>query len=88
MFGEADFLEACAELDTPIVTGWELFAETNDIKIYRLRNEVNETKDCLEIDRCHITDCPKMFIFTNKLDLRCRAPFVIMCVVLFSWICL
>ena len=40
MFEEDEFTKGCQELDVPDVDGWELFCDTNGVKIYRLYNEV------------------------------------------------
>lgn len=40
MFQESEFLRACDELDNPDVEGWELFTDSNGVKIYRLYNKV------------------------------------------------
>lgn len=40
MFQESEFLKACDELDNLDVEGWELFTDSNGVKIYRLYNEV------------------------------------------------
>lgn len=39
MFQESEFLRACDELDNPDVEGWELFTDSNGVKIYRLYNK-------------------------------------------------
>jgi hypothetical protein len=41
MFSETEFVEACAELDTPDVAEWEFFTESHGVKIYRQYNEVS-----------------------------------------------
>jgi len=46
MFREQDFVDACSELETPIVDGWEFFTESHDVKIYRLYNEVSIMVRC------------------------------------------
>lgn len=40
MFEQVEFTKACEELDSPDVVGWELFTESNNVKIYRLYNDV------------------------------------------------
>lgn len=41
MFEEVEFTKACKELDNPDVDGWELFSECNNVKVYRLYNDVS-----------------------------------------------
>ena len=40
-FNDQEFIDACSELDTPDVEGWEFFTESHGIKIYRSYNEVS-----------------------------------------------
>ena len=50
MFQEDEFTKGCQELDEPDVSGWELFCDTNGVKIYRLYNEVGSTSVCLQME--------------------------------------
>jgi len=40
MFSESDVLEACAELDSAEVSGWNFFVESHGVKVYQQYNEV------------------------------------------------
>jgi len=40
MFQYQEFVDACSELETPNVDGWEFFTESHDVRMYRLYNNV------------------------------------------------
>jgi len=40
MFQYQEFVDACSELETPNVVGWEFFTESHDVRMYRLYNNV------------------------------------------------
>jgi len=47
MFQEQEFIDACSELETCHVDGWEFFTESHDVRIYRLYNDVSSNSSLL-----------------------------------------
>jgi len=44
MFQDQEFVDACSELETSHVDGWEFFTDSHDVRIYRLYNDVSHSR--------------------------------------------